>query len=259
MKVFGMHPTLEALRAGRVTEIHLGESRRRGTDEILALAARHGVPVRRVARSEIDRLSGHVAHQGVVATVRRPIEYTVTDLLGGPAPPLVVVLDGIEDPRNLGAVARTAAAAGASGIVVQTRRSAATTGAAVKASAGTIAHVRMAPVVNLSRALDVLKAAGVWAVGLDAGARRSLYDIDLREPTALVVGAEGRGLRRLVRERCDWLAALPMRAEVGSLNVSVAAGIALFEAVRQRRADPPAGTGARRSLRGEPREEAAAK
>ena len=234
MRVFGMNPTLEALRAGQVTEIRLGEGRRRGTEELLALAERHGVRVRRVARREIDRLSGHGAHQGVVATVRRPVDYAVTDLLGGSAPPLIVVLDGVEDPRNLGAVARTAAAAGANGIVVQTRRSAATTGAAVKASAGVIAHVRLAPVVNLSRALDALKAAGVWVVGLDAGARRSLYELDLREPTALVVGAEGRGLRRLVRERCDWHAALPMRAEVPSLNVSVAAGIALFEAVRQR-------------------------
>lgn len=234
MKVFGMNPTLEALRAGQVTEIRLGEGRRRGTEELLALAERHGVRVRRVARREIDRLSGHGAHQGVVATVRRPVDYEVTDLLGGPAPPLIVVLDGVEDPRNVGAVARTAAAAGANGIVVQTRRSAATTGAAVKASAGMIAYVRLAPVVNLSRALDALKAGGVWVVGLDAGARRSLYDLDLREPTALVVGGEGRGLRRLVRERCDWHAALPMRAEVASLNVSVAAGIALFEAVRQR-------------------------
>ncbi len=259
MKVFGMNPTIEALRAGRVTEIRLGESRRRGTDELLALAAQHGVRVRRVARSEIDRLSGHAAHQGVVATVRRPIDVEVTDLLGGPPPPLIVVLDGIEDPRNLGAVARTAAAAGANGIVLQTRRSAATTGAAVKASAGMITHVRLAPVVNVSRALDALKEGGVWAVGLDAGAPRSLYDLDLRGPTALVVGSEGHGLRRLVRERCDWLAALPMRAEVASLNASVAAGIALFEAVRQRRAAGPAtGGGARRPLREEPRGEGGA-
>ena len=243
-----MNPTIEALRAGRVTEIRLGESRRRGTDELLALAARHGVRVRRVARSEIDRLSGHAAHQGVVATLRRPVDYKVSDLLEGPAPPLVVVLDSVEDPRNLGAVARTAAAAGANGIVLQTRRSAATTGTAVKASAGVITHVRLAPVVNVSRALDALKAAGLWVVGLDAGARQSLYDLDLRQPTALVVGAEGRGLRRLVRERCDWLAALPMRPEVASLNVSVAAGIALFEAVRQRTAGGGSDrSGARRS------------
>lgn len=237
-----MHPTLEALRAGRVTEIRLGEGRRRGTAELLALAARYGVRVRRVAGEEIDRMSGRAAHQGVVATVRPALECAVSDLLGGSAAPLIVVLDGIEDPHNLGAVARTVVAAGANGIVLQTRRSAATTGAAVKASAGVITHVRLAPVVNISRALDAIKAAGVWTVGLDAGARHSLYDLDLREPTALVVGAEGRGLRRLVRERCDWLAALPMRPEVASLNVSVAAGIALFEAVRQRaeRRNPPA-------------------
>ena len=260
MKVYGMNPTIEALRAGRVTEIRLGESRRHRTDELLALAERHGVRVRRVARNEIDRLSGHAAHQGVVATVRRPVDVRVADLLDGPAPSLIVVLDGIEDPRNFGAVARTAAAAGADGIVVQTRRSAAVTGAAVKASAGAITQVRLAPVVNVSRALDALKAAGVWTVGLDGGGGRSLYDLDLRGPTALVVGSEARGLRRLVRERCDWLAALPMRPEVASLNASVAAGIALFEAVRQRRAGgPPAGRAARRPPRGEPPAESGAK
>ena len=244
MRVFGVHPTLEALRAGRVTEIRLGAGRRRGTAELLALAERHGVRVRRVAGAEIDRLAGSAAHQGVVATVRRSPEHAVSDLLAGRQPPLIVVLDGIEDPRNLGAVARTAAAAGASGIVLQTRRSAATTGAAVKASAGLITRVRIAPVVNVSRALDAIKAAGVWTIGLEAGAGQSLYDLDLTAPTALVVGAEGRGLRRLVRERCDWLASLPMRSPVASLNVSVAAGIALFEAVRQRgprRAAVPAG------------------
>ena len=149
---------------------------------------------------------------------------------------MLVVLDGIEDPRNLGAIARTADAAGAAGIILQTRRAAAATGAAVKASAGALTHVRLAPVVNISRALVEIAAAGVWTVGLDSGEDRSLYDLDLTVPLALVFGSEGRGLRRLVRDRCDWLASLPMQGRMSSLNVSVAAGIALFEVVRQRAA-----------------------
>ncbi len=149
--------------------------------------------------------------------------------------PLIVVLDGIEDPHNLGAILRAADAAGADGVVRQTRHAAALGGAAAKASAGAVAHVRVADVVNIARAIEELKEAGVWTVGLAGDAPRAYDDVDLTVPTALVVGAEGAGLRRLVRERCDWLAAIPMAGRVSSLNVSVAAGIALFEAVRQRR------------------------
>ena len=238
MRVFGINPVLEALRVGCVTEIHLGTGRTRRTTELRSLAARRDVAVHRVSAGELDRLSGRGVHQGVVATIRRPVEHTVADLVRGESAPLLVVLDGIEDPRNLGAIARTAHAAGATGIVLQTRRAAAATGAAVKASAGALTHVRLAPVVNISRALVEIAAAGVWTVGLDASEDRSLYDLDLKVPLALVVGSEGRGLRRLVRDRCDWLASLPMQGRVASLNVSVAAGIALFEAVRQRAAGP---------------------
>jgi 23S rRNA (guanosine2251-2'-O)-methyltransferase len=145
-----------------------------------------------------------------------------------------VVLDGIEDPQNFGAIARVAEAAGAAGLVVQKRRSAPVTGAAVKASAGALAHLPVVSVVNLPRAIGELKAAGIWTVGLDSDAEQSIYSIDLRVPLALVIGAEGRGLRRLVREKCDWRVSLPMMGLVTSLNASVAGGIALFEAVRQR-------------------------
>jgi 23S rRNA (guanosine2251-2'-O)-methyltransferase len=147
-----------------------------------------------------------------------------------------VVLDGIEDPQNLGAIVRTVDAAGADGIVVQNRRSAPLEGAAAKAAAGALAHVKIAEVVNIARAIEELKEAGVWTVGL-AGEAPTPYDaIDFTLSTALVLGAEGAGLRRLVRERCDHLVSIPMGGHVGSLNVSVAAGVALFEAVRQRRA-----------------------
>jgi 23S rRNA (guanosine2251-2'-O)-methyltransferase len=142
----------------------------------------------------------------------------------------------VEDPHNVGAILRTVDAAGADGVVRQTRHAARLDGAAAKASAGAVSHVRIAEVVNIARALESLKDAGVWTVGL-AGDGTTAYDaLDLRLPTAFVVGGEGTGLRRLVRERCDWVASIPMAGQVQSLNVSVAAGIALFEAARQRRA-----------------------
>ena len=146
------------------------------------------------------------------------------------------MLDGVEDPHNFGAILRVADAAGVDGVIRQTRRAAAIDGVAAKASAGAIAHVRIASVVNIARAIEDLKAANVWTVGLAGDAPECYTDLDLTLPTALVLGAEGEGLRRLVRETCDRTASIPMLGHVGSVNVSVAAGIVLFEAVRQRRA-----------------------
>ena len=204
--------------------------------QLLAAAAERGVKVRRVPADVLDRDAKKGVHQGVVADVESVSTYSVEELVrSADGPALIVVLDGIEDPHNLGAILRTADAAGAHGVILQQRRSAALEGAAAKASAGAVAHVKIAEVVNIARAVEELKEAGVWTVGL-AGEAPTAYDaIDFRVPTALVVGAEGSGLRRLVRERCDHLASIPMEGHVGSLNVSVAAGIALFEAVRQRR------------------------
>ena len=233
MRIFGVKPAVEALRAGRVTELAVSVRRQRGLTELLDLAERRRVRLRRVERSELDRMTGGAVHQGVVATVRPLATCAISDLLAVRTPPLIVVLDGIEDPHNLGAIARAVDAAGGSGLIVPERRSAPLAGAAVKASAGALLHVSVAPVVNLARALDKLKDAGVWTIGLDAEADRSLYELDLRLPSAFVVGREGRGLHRLVRERCDWRAALPMQGQVSSLNASVAVGVALFEAVRQ--------------------------
>jgi 23S rRNA (guanosine2251-2'-O)-methyltransferase len=192
--------------------------------------------VRHVAPVLLDRESIGGVHHGVVADVAELDSYSVEELVrGATGPPLLVVLDGIEDPHNLGAILRTADAAGVNGVVMQSRRSAALGGAAAKASAGAVAHVRIAEVVNIARAIEELKELGVWTIGL-AGDAPTPYDtIDFTLPTAFVLGAEGSGLRRLVRERCDRLAAIPMGGHVESLNVSVAAGITLFEAVRQRR------------------------
>jgi 23S rRNA (guanosine2251-2'-O)-methyltransferase len=160
----------------------------------------------------------------------------VADLVQGARDvPLILVLDGIEDPHNLGAILRSADATGVDGVVVQARRSAARSGIAAKASSGAVAHVKIAEVVNIARAVEELKDLGVWTVGL-AGEAPTPYDtVDLTAPTAFVLGAEGPGLRRLVRDRCDVLASIPMQGHVGSVNVSVAAGVVLFEAVRQRR------------------------
>jgi 23S rRNA (guanosine2251-2'-O)-methyltransferase len=144
------------------------------------------------------------------------------------------VLDGIEDPQNVGAILRTCDAAGVHGVIVQSRRSAALGGAAAKAAAGALSHVRIAEVVNIARAVEELKDANVWTVGLAGEASKPYTEIDFTVPSAIVVGAEGAGLRRLVRDRCDHLASIPMLGHVESLNVSVAAGVVLFEAVRQR-------------------------
>jgi 23S rRNA (guanosine2251-2'-O)-methyltransferase len=234
--VYGINPVMEALRAGVVRELRVSE---RGGDrmrDLLALAASHGVRVRRVSADLLNRQARGGVHQGVLADVEEVREYGVADLVNGAAgTPLIVVLDGIEDPHNLGAILRTCDAAGVDGVVIQERRSAALGGAAAKASAGAVSHVKIAEVVNIARAIDELKDLGVWSVGL-AGEAPATYDtVDLAGPTAVVVGAEGTGLRRLVREKCDFLAAIPMGGHVESLNVSVAAGIVLFEAVRQRR------------------------
>jgi 23S rRNA (guanosine2251-2'-O)-methyltransferase len=243
MRIYGINPVLEALRAGRVTAVHLSSRADSRVAEIVALAESRGVTITRGPAESIDRLAGGARHQGVVAEVANRETYDVADLVNGAAgAPLIVVLDQIEDPHNVGAILRTADAAGADGVVRQSRHAARLDGAAAKSSAGALAHVRISDVVNIARALEALKDAGVWTVGLDSGARKPYDEVDLTLPTALVIGAEGSGLRRLVRERCDWLVSIPLRGHVQSLNASVAAGIALFEAVRQRRtARGPAG------------------
>jgi 23S rRNA (guanosine2251-2'-O)-methyltransferase len=235
MRIYGINPVLEALRARRVASILVGLTPSERVGAAMRLAGTQGVPVRSVPGSELDRLSGGASHQGIVAELRQAKEYGVEDLLSPTEPPLIVVVDGVEDPHNLGAILRSLDAAGGSGLVRQSRRAAPLGGAAAKASAGATAHVRVAEVVNIARALRALKAGGVWIAGLAVDGSKLYYELDLTVPTAIVVGSEGAGLRRLVREQCDWLVSIPMAGNVQSLNVSVATGILLFEAVRQRR------------------------
>jgi 23S rRNA (guanosine2251-2'-O)-methyltransferase len=237
MIVYGINPVLEALRAGRVRRLRLASRGDRRIDEAVSLAREAGVAVERVDAQTLDRATRGGVHQGIAAELEAPRDYTVEELVAGAAPaaPLLIVLDGIEDPQNVGAIVRTADAAGCHGIIRQARHAASLAGAAAKASAGAVAHVRVATVVNIARAVEELKTLNVWTLGLEGGAPASYYEVDFTLPTAIVLGSEGAGLRRLVRERCDRLASIPMLGSVGSLNVSVAAGVTLFEAVRQRR------------------------
>jgi 23S rRNA (guanosine2251-2'-O)-methyltransferase len=236
MIVYGVNPVLEALRAGRVRELRVGERSGSRFRQLIDLAGERGVRIRRVPSVALDRDSRGGVHQGVIAVVDDVPGYDVEQLVrGAEGPPLLVVLDGVEDPHNLGAILRTVDAAGADGVVVQQRRSAALSGAAAKASAGAVAHVRIAEVVNVARALDQLKESGVWTVGLAAEAKMTYDRVDFTDSTAIVLGGEGAGLRRLVRQRCDYLVSIPMLGHVESLNVSAAAAVTLYEAVRQRR------------------------
>jgi len=239
MLIYGLNPVLEALRAGRVIAIRMSSSDRERLRAVRQLAESAGVAVRSVEVAELDRAARGGVHQGVIAELRDAERYTPQELVAAAAgAPLLVVLDGIEDPHNLGAIVRSVDAAGADGIIRQTRHAARLDGAAAKASAGAVAHVKIAEVVNIARAIGELKEAGVWTIGLDGEADERYDQIDLTLPTAIVLGAEGQGVRRLVRESCDRQASIPMRGHVSSLNVSVAAAVVLFEAVRQRTRRP---------------------
>ena len=236
MIIYGLNPVLEALRVGRVRRVRVGPRADQRVAEALALAREKGVNVERVEATTIDRAAHGGVHQGIVAELEPPRDYSLRELVeaAAPSPPLLVVLDGIEDPHNVGAILRTADGAGAHGIVRQARHAASLDGIAAKASAGAVALVPIATEVNIARAIEELKALDVWTIGL-AGDVTDSYDVvDFTLPTAIVLGAEGTGLRRLVRERCDRIVSIPMLGTVGSLNVSVAAGVVLFEAARQR-------------------------
>jgi 23S rRNA (guanosine2251-2'-O)-methyltransferase len=229
----GRRPALEAIRSGAAREVLVAESVRStpGLREVTEAARSAGVTVRRVPLERVEDLAGGVVHQGVAVRIEPPRKLTEGDLEADfwPDDALVLVLDGVTDPLNLGAVARTAEAGGASSLVLRARRGAGITTAAIKASAGALLHVPVAEVANIPRAVRRLQGAGFWIVGLHAGAGRSLLESE-RPPgrLALVLGAEGEGLSRLVRERCDELVEIPMGGRVASLNVSVAAGVAVF-------------------------------
>lgn len=236
--IYGVLPVLEALRSGRrnIERILIADSaRHERLREIIETARRAGVPVRKEPRVALDRLSGNANHQGVIA-IAAAARYADADALLENITPetLLVLLDGVEDPHNLGAIIRTAEAAGARAIVIPERRAAHLTEVVAKASAGAIEYLPVARVTNLSSFIEQLKKRNVWVVGLDAQADLSYDRYDYNGALALVFGGEGAGLHRLVRERCDVVVSIPMRGRIASLNVSVAVGVVLFEAMRQR-------------------------
>jgi 23S rRNA (guanosine2251-2'-O)-methyltransferase len=234
--VYGINAVTEALKVRRVSRlIHVRGAGPR-VDLLVTRAQEVRIPVETIDRLAIERLARGGVHQGVAAEIQPLPAFTIEELVrDAVGVPLLVVLDGVEDPQNVGAILRSVDAAGADGLIRQARHAARIEGAAAKASAGAVNHVRVATVVNIARTLEELKSMGVWTVGLDAEAPDTYDQVDYTLPTAFVLGAEGEGLRRLVRESCDRLVSIPMAGQVGSLNVSVAAGVTLFEAGRQRR------------------------
>jgi 23S rRNA (guanosine2251-2'-O)-methyltransferase len=226
--IYGIRPVVEALRSRRRRVIEVLDAT--GNAEIRAAAG--GVAVRKVSRDRVDELARGAVHQGVVARVEAYPYSGLEEILAVPEP-LILVLDGVTDPRNLGAVLRAADGAGASGVVIPKDKAVGVTAAAVKASAGASEHVRVARVTNLKRAVDKMKEANVWVYAAEAGGT-DYTELDLAGRTALVLGSEGRGVRRLVREACDGSVSIPMLGAVSSLNVSVAAAVLAYEARRQR-------------------------
>jgi 23S rRNA (guanosine2251-2'-O)-methyltransferase len=248
--LYGVNPLLEALRAGGRTpeELVIAEGTRdHRLRELIDLARERNVTVRRMPRAALDRTVGNTHHQGVMARIPAARYADTEELLnaiaarvGGAVEPLAVVLDGVEDPRNLGAILRTSECAGVQGVFVPERRAAGLSETVAKASAGAIEHLPVARVTNLSLLISQLKERNVWVVGTAADASLDYTDWDWTKASALVLGGEGGGLHRLVRERCDVLVRIPVQGKIESLNVSVAAGIILYEALRQRKTAPNA-------------------
>ena len=242
--LYGLHPVEEALRAGkrRFEQVLVARERQDGRLQRLAAQCRQvGIPVRSEPRQQLTLAAGTDAHQGVVAVVRAQQFLSVEDLFEPdpasktPQSHLILALDGVEDPQNLGALLRVADGAGVDGVVLTERRSAPLSAAAVKASAGAAEHLRIARAVNLVRALEDLKQRNMWVVGLDERGQTDYDHFDFTGDRVLVFGREGAGLHDLVRRTCDYLLRIPMAGGVSSLNVSAAAAVVLFEAARQRR------------------------
>lgn len=233
----GFHAVEEALAAGRALERIVIARGRHGerVEAVVQSAKSRNVPVRFEDRSKLDRLAGTHEHQGIVALAGAKPAIDLEDLLAAKTSQgLLVLLDGVEDPHNLGAIIRTSLAAGANGVVIPERRAAGLSDTVERASAGALAHLPVARVKNLVRAMEEMKEAGYWLVGLDERAEKTYTEVDLKGSVGIVLGREGEGLHELTRKRCDFLVSLPTSGPVRSLNVSVATGVMLFEVLRQR-------------------------
>lgn len=241
-QIYGLAPVLEALRARRrpINKILIASGANPSRlSELLEAARRAGVQVEKHDRRSLDELTRNANHQGVVALVapsdRKSVYVDAETILDSLGPlPLVVLLDGIEDPHNLGAILRTCEGAGVDGVFIPEHRAAGLSETVAKTSAGAIEYVRVARVTNLVPLIDELKDRGLWVVGVESGTETLYCEFDMKLPLAIVLGSEGKGIRRLVREKCDAIVSIPMRGRINSLNVSVAAGVVLFEILRQR-------------------------
>jgi 23S rRNA (guanosine2251-2'-O)-methyltransferase len=238
--IYGLNPVMEALR-GKRTAFELffaGAGTDRRFARLLQLAKEREVPIRPREKNDISRLCGTEHHQGVALRAEAFAYAGMEDILerwrGSSESGLIVVLDGVQDPRNLGALIRSAACAGAHGVIIPKDRAVGVTAVVEKASAGAVETVPVAQVANIAQTLDELKREGFWIYGAEGKAAASLYDQDFRGNTAVVIGGEGEGIRSLVRKKCDYLVSIPIKGGVDSLNASVAGGVMLFEIVRQR-------------------------
>ena len=240
--IYGINAVSEALKArGRAFE-WVGVSKERHdlrSQRIVEECRKIGIAVRFLPRPELDRMAGNGAHQGVVAVTSAKQYNDLDDVVAAKRGEhsLIVVLDGVEDPHNLGAILRTADAAGADGVVIPERRAAGVTAIVAKSSAGASEHLPIARVTNIARTVEDLKAKNLWIVGLDERGSKTYDALDYKMDCAIVLGAEGHGLHDLVKRKCDFLVSIPMLGKVSSLNVSVAAGVVLYEVVRQRNAE----------------------
>jgi 23S rRNA (guanosine2251-2'-O)-methyltransferase len=237
----GRNPILEALKSGRpIGKILIAKNieRHGAIAEIIHLAQTGGVPLEWVERPAIDRLSETRASQGILAFTSAKEYVDLDDLLviykEKNEPAFYVIIDGIEDPHNLGAILRTSDAAGVHGVITRERRAVGLTSAVEKASAGAVEYVPVSRVANISRTIEILKQDNVWIVGIDQSGDKDYTQVDYKPPTALVIGGEGGGLSDLVKKNCDFLVRIPMKGRISSLNASVAAGVVMYEVVRQR-------------------------
>ena len=237
--IYGINSVAEALKARGSAFQWVGMAKERHDIRLQRLlddCRKVGIQVRFLQRTELDQMAGNAAHQGVVAVTSAKQYNNLNDVIDSKRGKhsLIVVLDGLEDPHNLGAILRTADAAGADGVVIPDRRAASVTGTVTKVSAGASEHMPIAKVTNIARTIEELKDRNIWTVGLDERGPQSYEALDYKMDCALVLGAEGKGLHDLVKKKCDFLVSIPMLGKVPSLNVSVAAGVVLYEIVRQR-------------------------
>lgn len=238
-QVEGRHPVMEALRSGReINKILVAEGAQGSITELLGKARSKNIIIQTVPRTKLDQISEGRNHQGIIAYIAAK-EYVELDVIvqaanNSPRPGLIVVLDEIEDPHNLGSILRTAEGVGAHGVVIPKRRAVPLTATVAKASAGAIEHVPVARVANISQTIEQLKKDGYWVVGTDVDGENMYHQVEMTGPTVLVIGNEGKGLGEVVKKRCDYLVRLPMIGKVQSLNAGVATGILLYEVLRQR-------------------------